>query len=289
MSSFRHTRIAPTPSGYLHVGNALNFILTDALAQQTGASVLLRIDDIDRERLRPEYVADVFETLRWLGIAWHGGPADAREFEDRWSQRHRMALYRDALQTLRDNGALFACDCSRTQAAEGKVCRCRERGLPLDAPNVSWRVATDDGIALDAKTVNAKTVRATLPPEVKEFAVRRKDGLPAYQLTSVVDDVHFGIDLVVRGKDLWPSTLAQLYLSRLLNFNVFQNVAFVHHPLLSDSGGAKLSKSAGASSLKHWRERGRTKEELFAFIGEALQTPKGIQTGNDLLFYLKDG
>lgn len=291
MSSFHHTRIAPTPSGYLHAGNALNFILTDALARQTGASVLLRIDDADRERVRPEYVTDVFETLHWLGIKWQKGPTDGQTFEDRWSQRHRTGLYEDALQKLRENGAVFACDCSRTQAAEGRVCRCHERKLSLDAPAVSWRLVTDRQQTLKIKSVSGEAKEATLPPEIKEFVVRRKDGLPAYQLTSVVDDVRFGMDLIVRGQDLWPSTLAQLYLSRLLNFEAFENIAFVHHPLLTNSVGAKLSKSAGASSLKQWRERGRTKEELFAFIGVSLRAPMAIHTGNDLvaLFGLTEG
>lgn len=283
MVLFQYTRIAPTPSGYLHAGNALNFLLTDALAQRHGASLLLRIDDADRERVRPEYVADIFETLHWLGIRWQGGPKDAGEFKERWSQQHRAALYEEALQALRNNNAVFACTCSRTQAAQGLQCACRGKALPLDTPTASWRLATEPGAAVKVKTLEGRTLNAALPPQMQNVVVRRKDGLPAYQLTSVVDDVHFGVDLIVRGQDLWPSTLAQLYLSRLLNFEAFEGIVFLHHPLLTDDGGAKLSKSAGASSLKQRRERGGTKEELLAFIAQRLKAPGPVRTGNDLL------
>lgn len=282
LNSFHHTRIAPTPSGYLHIGNALNFLLTDALAKNSGASVLLRIDDADRERLRPEYVEDIFDTLRWLEIDWKEGPKNANDFEEQWSQRHRMRLYEDTLQRLREASAVFACDCSRTQMAEGRECRCQERSLSLDAPNLSWRLITNDTL-LQVRSITGETTGATLPVEMHQFIVRRKDGLPAYQLTSVVDDIHFGIDCIVRGQDLWPSTLAQLYLSKQASFDAFQRVSFFHHPLLTDAEGAKLSKSAGASSLKAWRQEGKTVQDLKTSLRGSLNAMGPVDGDGDLL------
>src|SRR5262245_28324997 len=98
---FVKTRIAPTPSGYLHIGTILSFSLTAGLARREGASILLRIDDLDRERVQAEYVEDIFETLRFLGIPWDEGPTDAEDFARNWSQMRRLLLYRKALGLLR--------------------------------------------------------------------------------------------------------------------------------------------------------------------------------------------
>src|SRR5579872_4577988 len=113
--AYRKTRIAPTPSGFLHVGNILSFSLTAAMARDNGASILLRIDDLDRERANPEYVEDIFETLHFLDIPWDEGPAAATDFERHYSQLYRMALYEKALARLKAANAVFACACSRAQ------------------------------------------------------------------------------------------------------------------------------------------------------------------------------
>jgi glutamyl-tRNA synthetase len=253
MHSFYKTRIAPTPSGFLHAGNAYNFLRTVALAQQSGARVLLRIDDIDRDRYRPAYVNDIFETLDFLGIRWQEGPQHIDDFDRTWSQRHRHHLYLQALERLKQQQLVFACTCSRPQSA---ACTCLQKSLPLDTPGASWRLLTDDS-PVEVKTVDGKIITAPLPPEMACFAVRRKDALPAYQLCSVVDDLHFGIDLIVRGADLWPCTLAQHFLARQLGEASFSRICFHHHPLLTNEKGEKLSKSAGAYSVKQWRESGR--------------------------------
>jgi glutamyl-Q tRNA(Asp) synthetase len=269
MPAFCKTRIAPTPSGYLHTGNALNFLLTAALAKRYHAKLLLRIDDLDRERYRTAYAEDIFATLRFLNIQWDEGPRGLADFEKAWSQQQRMKPYKEALQKLRAAGAVFACACSRKEAGE---CRCRSKHFSLDAPNMSWRVITGDEVFL-VKSLDGQATTASLPHEMKNFVVRKKDGWPAYQLASVVDDLHFGIDFIVRGEDLWPSTLAQLYLAKQLGEEGFSTMRFYHHPLLKGAGGKKLSKSAGAASVKHWRESGKTKEALLAYIGELLRAP----------------
>lgn len=278
-SSFSKTRLAPTPSGYLHAGNAFNFLLTAALAKQAGARMLLRIDDLDRERYRPAYANDVFETLRFLNISWDEGPQSLSAFEESWSQRHRLPLYNHALENLRRAGAVFACTCSRTQSAG---CLCSERRLPLDTPHANWRLLTgDDSIAV--RSLDGTLRCGTLSAEMKNFVVRKKDGLPAYQLTSLADDLHFGIDLVVRGEDLWPSTVAQHLLAQHLGEERFSRIRFFHHPLLTASDGRKLSKSAGDTSVKHWREEGKTLAGLVAYISRGLHLPVPAENGQALL------
>lgn len=279
MSSFSKTRIAPTPSGYLHAGNALNFLLTVALAERAGASVLLRIDDMDRDRYRPEYAADIFETLHFLNISWHEGPRDFQDFEQSWSQRHRLPLYHEALKKLRERGHVFACTCSRSESA---ACVCYQKNLSLDRPGVSWRLRTDKN-PIHIKGLDGNVTTASLHGEMKNFIVRRKDGLPAYQLCSVVDDLHFGIDCIVRGEDLWPSTLAQHYLAKALGIESFSAIHFYHHPLLKNEQGEKLSKSAGALSVKHGREQGRTLNDYVAYLGRLLRAPMPVRTAADLL------
>lgn len=235
-------RLAPTPSGYLHPGNAINFLLNQKAARsQPGARLLLRIDDLDADRKRPEYVQDVFDSLAWLGIDWDDGPRSVEDFEQNWSQHLRLGLYENLLQQLEKQGLVFACQKSRKDLAPfggAYPPEFREQNLPLDAPDVSWRVATPPGFPMP------------------DFVVRRRDGLPAYQVASLADDVYFGITHIVRGEDLRASTAAQIFLAEKLRLSDFLKIQFWHHPLLTDARGEKLSKSAGADSLRAMRERG---------------------------------
>jgi glutamyl-tRNA synthetase len=194
-----------------------------------------------------------------------------------------MALYRHALDELRQKGLLFACSCSRTQitreSADGHYPgTCRDKALSLDSPDVSWRLRTDEKAVLTMRMTDgafnndrlAETKwTGQLELSMKDFVVRKKDGFPAYQLTSLVDDLHFGVDLIVRGQDLWPSTVAQLYLAGLLDEGgTFANTVFHHHTLFSNTDGSKLSKSAGATSIQHLRKAGKTPQEIFRMMGQ---------------------
>ena len=135
---------------------------------------------------------------------------------------------------------------------------CREKGLAFDSKNCNWRL---------------RTVGAELPAELRDFIVRKKDGFPAYQLTSVMDDLHFGIDMVVRGEDLRSSTLAQQGLALQLGQELgsdFARIHFYHHALLMESGDRKLSKSAGATSVRYFRQQGRKPAEVYAMIAGML-------------------
>src|SRR5690606_12548639 len=209
------TRFAPTPSGFLHLGNLYSFLVTKALAEKTGAKILLRIDDLDRERYRTEYVQDIFDTLDFMEIAFDQGPKTVQEFEQEWSQIHRINLYNEALEILREKKVVFACTCTRK-----KIQQCDSSGyylglcqmlrIPLDMEEVNWRLDTFDTDFIKMKSYTDQLVSYTIPQDAAFFVVRKRDKLPAYQLTSLVDDIHFGVDLIVRGKDLLSSSLAQL-------------------------------------------------------------------------------
>ncbi|PJJ83697.1 glutamate--tRNA ligase family protein [Mucilaginibacter auburnensis] len=267
---FRLTRIAPTPSGYLHLGNALSFVLTAAIAKNTNASLLLRIDDLDRDRVESRYVEDVFETLKFLNIQWQIGPGSAAEFQNQWSQLQRLELYNPALDELAKRKLVFACTCSRKQLqTPGYICKCAESSYPLNTPNSAWRLITDNE-PVSINTLANGRVEFNLPSEMKNFIVRKKDGHSAYQLSSLIDDVHFGVDLIVRGEDLWPSTIAQHYLARVLDLYQFSNATFHHHQLLTVNGVDKLSKSAGSTSLQYLRAQGATSAIIYNKIGETL-------------------
>ncbi len=275
---FTRTRIAPTPSGYLHLGNALSFALTAALAHKTGAKILLRIDDLDQQRANLSYVQDIFDTLHFLEIPWDEGPRDVADYQSTWSQMHRMGLYKEALQQLEGQRDVFACQCSRSQLQDGIYPgTCRNGSLPLDTPDAAWRLYTDER-ELIIKTLNDGSLTTRLPDEMKDFIIKKKDDYPAYQLASLVDDIHFGVDLVVRGEDLYSSTIAQHYLADVLDATAFKNIIFHHHLLLMESGDKKLSKSAGATSLKYLREQGKTATEVYGAIGKMLGVGKDLRS-----------
>lgn len=265
----RLTRIAPTPSGFLHAGNVASFVLTVGLAREWGAEVLLRIDDMDRDRFRREYLEDVFETLRFLGIPWDRGPRDADDFEAHWSQRRRPEVYEGHLRRLSEGGHVFACLCSRTDlSASGPVhpAACLAARLPLDANGAAWRLSPVSGIRFRYHSFGVGRVETELPVAMASAVVRRKDGIPAYHLCSVADDVHFGVDAVVRGADLFESTIFQLHLAGLLGLRAFTDAAFLHHPLIAGSEGDKLSKSAGSTSVMHMRRSGMRPFEVYRAI-----------------------
>ena len=191
-------RLAPTPSGFLHVGNALNFVFNALLAKLQNGRIVLRIDDMDSERCKPAYLQDIFDTLHWLQIEWDEGPEDLKDFESHWSQRHRIKQYKSALHSLASKDLLYACAKSRKELslfAPSYPPDLRTQGLHLEAEGVAWRIMTSDSL------------------QPNDFVVRKKDGMPAYQLTSIVDDDLFKITHIVRGEDLQQSSDMQRILS----------------------------------------------------------------------------
>ncbi|MDX2285789.1 MAG: glutamate--tRNA ligase family protein [Bacteroidia bacterium] len=255
-----HTRIAPTPSGFLHPGNLLNALLAWLMARSAGGTVRLRIDDLDAPRARPEYVEDIFRTLDWMGLDWDLGPQTVEEHLRSASQQHRLPLYEALLRQLTDAGApVYACACSRRELAL-RPCPCRAQGWPLDRPDTAWRLHTPPDARAAWQDLALGPVSAALAEAMPDFVIRRRDGLPAYQIASLADDLSYGTTLVVRGQDLLSSTAAQLWLSACLG-QAWQP-AWLHHPLLRGLEGEKLSKSAGAQA-RPLRESGLQPPALY--------------------------
>lgn len=264
---FRKTRLAPTPSGYLHIGNVVSFLITSSLARHHGAKVMLRIDDLDQNRIRIKYIQDIFDTLEFLEIPYDEGPRSMTELRQEFSQRHRMDHYKDILENLRGKDLVFGCDCSRKKLRENHpeswyTGTCMQRHLPLDEKDISWRLYTGNQEPLPIKTYPGTVKTCVLPQAMHFFVVKKKDGDPAYQLTSVADDIYFGIDLIVRGEDLWSSSCAQIQLSGELPGQPLSQVSFFHHPLVRE-GKQKLSKSDGALAIKNMRENGLSREDIY--------------------------
>ena len=275
------TRIAPTPSGFSHLGNVLSFAITAALAKRYGAKILLRIDNMDRDRVHKEYVQDIFDTLHFLGIPWDEGPRNFAEFEASYSQFHRMEMYRQGLEQLKEKGRVFACVCSRSQILRDSSNglypgTCRDKKISFEREDICWRLKTDEERELAVKVlapeepVSASILQQRLPETMQYVIVRRKDRFPAYQLTSLLDDLYYGVDLIIRGQDLWDSTLAQHYLSFSLGQDRFRDIAFYHHSLLMGSSHQKLSKSSGDPSVYYLRQQGLKPAEIYSRIARSL-------------------
>ena len=259
------TRFAPAPTGWLHLGHVLNA----EYVWGAGAPVLLRIEDHDRERCRPEYEAGILDDLEWLGYA--AGPPVR--------QSERDAIYREAAATLIAGGLVYACSCTRKQIEDRRAPPaprtappdprapelvydgyCADRGLAL-TDGVSWRLRLDPGVET--------FVDARLGPQQQDPArqcgdllLRDRLGNWTYQFVASVDDFRQGIDLVIRGEDLLASTGRQIRIARLLGRTT--PATFLHHPLLMKSPTQKLSKSDGDTGIRELRARGWTPAQVKA-------------------------
>lgn len=272
-------RIAPTPSGFLHAGNAVNFLVAAALAARHGARLRLRIDDLDAERKRPEYMEDIFASLAWLGIVWHDGPRNAQDQERSFSQQRRIPVYMEHIGLLKEQGDLYACLCSRSAAVKG--CDCRLKGVPFNDEQAGWRLHLPHDALVRMHGPFGEIALLQPARLMPDPVIRQRTALggrPSYQIASLVDDVEHGIDLVVRGEDLLASTACQLYMAERLGLASFGTGRFMHHPLLPDADGRKLSKSRGAASLRAMRERGESPEALHAKAKEMLAGLGGGQS-----------
>lgn len=268
------SRIAPTPSGFLHEGNAFNFVLTWLWTRANNGRLRLRIDDLDAPRARPEYVEDIFRTLEWLGLDWEDGPQTPDEHYQIYSQQRRIGRYQELLNDLIEKAPVFACTCSRKDilavnpdgAYPGT---CRYKGLPLDTPDAALRLLTPEGSVVAFDDVLLGRVVVDVSQATPDFIVRRRDGIPAYHIASLADDMDHDINHIVRGEDLLESTAAQLFLSQKINLTAFEAMQFRHHPLLKD-GDTKLSKSAGSHSIKAMREAGDTPATYYQRFGNRM-------------------
>lgn len=273
------SRFAPSVTGHLHLGHLVNAVYVWGLTRRLGGRVLLRLEDHDRRRFRPEYEQSILDDLDWLGLVPDLGPTSSfRAGESPYRQSDNDARYRDALERLRERGLVYACDCSRTDVAPSEPApgteprypgTCRDRDL-ADAPGRRLRVRMDPGV--ESFTDLRLGPQAQEPAaQCGDVVARDADGQWTYQFAVTVDDEVQGITLVIRGADLLSSTGRQIRLARLLGRRHLP--AWYHHPLVTDAAGRKLSKRDFAKSLRDWRAEGRTPESLLgeaAFLGGLL-------------------
>ena len=262
------TRFAPAPTGYLHLGHVSNAIWVWGLAGITGAQVLLRIEDHDRERSRDAFDAAILEDLEWLGFEPDAGPV---------RQRATPEPYEAALDLLRMHRLVYACDCSRAsftswaadhgQAWRGPGCPggCRERGLEED-DGVTLRVVL--GSAPEPWTDRLLGPRSGDPSVAGDPPIRDRHGNWTYGFAVVVDDLRQSITLVVRGEDLADATSAQIRLARLLGRR--DPPVFAHHPLIRKRGGAKLSKADGDTGVRDLRAAGLDAADVIGAAAAAI-------------------
>ena len=271
MESSYRGRLAPSPTGYLHLGHARTFWIAQQRAEAARGALILRNDDLDHARCRPEFVAAMIEDMRWFGLRWSEGP---------YRQSERMPHYLAAFQKLRALGFIYPCACSRQDVLRALDAphhgeeepiypgTCRPPGGESQISNpksqiaragVNWRFRVPDGerISFTDGALGAHT--ETAGRDFGDFLVWRKDDLPSYQLACTVDDAEMQITEVVRGADLLTSTCRQLLLYRALGH---REPAFFHCPLVTDAQGIRLAKRHDAQSLRALREQGCKPEEL---------------------------
>jgi glutamyl/glutaminyl-tRNA synthetase len=265
------TRFAPAPTGRLHLGHLANAIYVWGVAGATGRQVILRIEDHDRQRSRPEHEAALLADLDRLGlVADRPSTAELRAGPSDYRQSDCGPRYAAALARLLDAGLVYACDCARSTYAawrsahgrswSGAGCPggCRQRALPLDG-GLGMRVTLGDGEEawLD---VLAGPQGGPVAPDGDVLA-RDRLGNWTYAFCVVVDDLQQGIDLVVRGQDLLEATPAQIRLGRLLGRG--EPAAFAHHPVIRNPDGSKISKATNATAVASRLDGGRSAAELF--------------------------
>lgn len=269
------TRLAPSPTGLLHLGNARTFVINWALARQRGWRVVLRMEDLDGPRIKPGAAEAVVDTLRWLGLDWDEGPT---------YQSHDLSPYESALVELAAAGQAYPCRCTRTQIAAAALSAphaadhellypgtCRPAlVMPIDyqatrGEGEAWRLrAPDELMAFD--DAFAGKVAHNLQQSVGDFVVATKAGLPSYQLAVVVDDARQRVTHVVRGDDLLLSTPRQLLLFDRLKLGA--PPVYFHVPLVIGEDGRRLAKRHGDSRIDRYRQADVSAERILGLIAE---------------------
>jgi glutamyl-tRNA synthetase len=275
----RRGRYAPSPTGVLHLGNLRTALLAWLSARASGRAFIVRIEDLDRPRVRPGATARMLADLRWLGLGWDEGP-DAGGSLGPYFQSQREALHAAAFARLRAAGLAYPCYCARSELAriasapqqEGQgeslpryLGTCRnltpaqqvEREAAGRRP--SWRFHAPEGEITFTDALHGEIIE-NVAATVGDFIVRRSDGVFAYQLAVVVDDALMGVDQIVRGEDLLGSTARQLVLYDALSYP--RPTAYAHVPLALDANGARMAKRDATAGLDALRTTGKTAEEI---------------------------
>ena len=272
------TRFAPAPTGRLHLGHLANAVYVWGLAHRLGGRVLLRVEDHDRQRCRPEYEAALLDDLDRLGIAADlPSTASFRSGPSLFRQSDNGPAYEDAVRRLEVATQVYACDCSRStfeawREANGRTWSgpgcpgdCRARGLPV-GPGAGLRASLGEGD--EAWTDTLLGEQAGPVTGEGDLLVRDRNGNWTYALCVVVDDLRHGVDFVIRGEDLLEATPAQIRLGRLLGRE--RPPGFAHHPLVRRADGTKLSKADGAESIGELLDAGSSVTELFRLAAAAV-------------------
>ncbi len=281
-------RLAPSPTGYLHLGHARTFWTAQERAH--GGTLVLRNEDLDPARSKPGFVAAMFEDLRWFGFQWQEGPDCGGPFGP-YAQSGRRPFYLDALEKLRAGDFIYPCTCSRkdvlralqaphlgeeepvypgtcrtnsssrfkVQSSRFKVRSPADSSTPTGETKVNWRFRVPDGEVISFIDGGQGRQAFVAGKDFGDFVVWRHDDVPAYQLAVVVDDAAMQITEVVRGADLLLSTARQLLLYRALGL---KPPAFYHCPLVTDEAGVRLAKRHDALSLWRLRQSGAMPEQL---------------------------
>ena len=294
-------RLAPSPTGYLHVGHARTFWTAWLRARDAGGALVMRMEDLDPERSKPVFAEAALDDLRWLGIRWQEGPDKGGPFAP-YVQSKRKPIYLAAWRRLLRRGFLFPCRCSRKDLesalgaphessqpgargaqSQGKLeplddepiypGTCRQnlwRAPQLPGPTASdiempdginWRFRVRDGEVIEFDDRNLGPQRFVAGEDFGDFVVWRRDGVPSYQLACVADDASMGITEVVRGADLLKSTARQILLYRALGFDP---PSWFHCRLVVDHNGRRLAKRHDSLSLHAMRQRGLTPMNILA-------------------------
>ena len=274
-------RYAPSPSGDLHLGNLRTALLAWLFARIVGGQFVLRMEDLDRPRVRPGSAWRILSDLRWLGLDWDEGP-DLGGLYAPYTQSERLPIYETYLRRLQETGLVYPCYCSRAELV--RIASAPQRGaedsprypgtcrelsaaqrahLEADGKRPSLRFRADDTRSISFVDLVVGSIEQQVQRSVGDFIVRRADGIFAYQFAVVVDDGLMRINQVVRGADLLSSTPRQILLFEALGFPV---PAFAHVPLLLDEQGRRLAKRASSAGLEPLRASGYTPERVVGLL-----------------------
>ncbi|KAB2653996.1 MAG: tRNA glutamyl-Q(34) synthetase GluQRS [Verrucomicrobia bacterium] len=285
-------RLAPSPTGHLHLGHARTFWTAQLRAISQSGTLILRNEDLDHQRCKQEFASAMFDDLKWFGFDWQEGPDCGGRFAP-YNQSERMSYYRAALDQLRACGIIYPCTCSRKdiatasraphredddepiyagtcrpkQSRESKVEGCNLSNRAEDpvsfnlqaSTRFSWRFRVPDGETISFTDNNLGPQSFVAGKDIGDFVIWRHDDVPAYQLACVVDDAAMQISEVVRGEDLLASTARQILLYSALDLPVPE---YFHCPLMTDDAGVRLAKRHEALSLRKLRKQGKTPEVL---------------------------
>ncbi len=281
-------RLAPSPTGFLHAGHAATFLTVALRASAAGGTLILRNDDLDGARCKPEFTHATLEDLRWLGIHWQEGP-DTGGPHAPYSQSERLSSYRAAFEELRTSGWIYPCKCSRKEIASALSAphpgdeepvyagTCRPK-IPTvfehSLPATNWRFRIPEHETLRFNDLLQGPQQCVAGRDFGDFLIWRKDGFPSYQLASCVDDSLMQVSEIVRGADLITSTFRQILLWRAMKA---AEPAFYHCHLVTDANGKRLAKRDDALSLRSLRAAGWSPCDVASAITEgrlsSLSTP----------------